>query len=88
MPILSTPAILLRRIDYGDYDLIITLLTFDAGKISVIAKSAKKSIKRFSGVLELFSVLNVILQNEPAQRSSCFAGGSLEIPISAYSGGH
>ena len=56
---LSTEAILLKRLQYGDYDLILTLLTQSHGKLSVIAKSAKKSIKRFGGVLELFSGLNI-----------------------------
>ncbi|MDM8553033.1 DNA repair protein RecO, partial [Desulfobacterales bacterium HSG2] len=56
----STSAIMLRRIDFGDYDLIITFLTLDMGKVSVIAKSAKRSKKRFAGILELFSVLQVV----------------------------
>ena len=57
---LSSPAIMLRATDHGDYDKIITLFTLKHGKVSLIAKGAKKSIKRFSGVLELFSVLDVI----------------------------
>jgi DNA repair protein RecO (recombination protein O) len=57
---LSTPAILLRRLDYGDFDVIITFFTLKNGKMSLIAKSAKKSTKRFAGVLELFSVLDVV----------------------------
>ena len=56
----STPAIVLRRIDFGDYDLIINFFTLTNGKISVIAKSAKKSVKRFAGILELFSVLEIV----------------------------
>lgn len=56
----STPAIVLRRIDYGEYDVVITLFTLSKGKISVIAKSAKKSKKRFAGILELFSILDVV----------------------------
>ncbi|MFH2064112.1 MAG: DNA repair protein RecO [Pseudomonadota bacterium] len=56
----STHAILLRRIDHGDYDLIVTLMTKEYGKLSLIAKNAKKSIKRFSGVLELFSALDIV----------------------------
>jgi DNA repair protein RecO (recombination protein O) len=55
----STRAIILRRIDHGDYDLIVTLMTKEYGKLSLIAKNAKKSIKRFSGVLELFSALDI-----------------------------
>ncbi len=51
---------MLRRIDFGDYDLIITFFTLSRGKISVVAKSAKKSVKRFSGILELFSVLQLM----------------------------
>ena len=61
MPVFSTPAILLRRINFGDYDLIITFFTLNKGKLSVIAKSAKKSTKRFSGILELFSVLQIVV---------------------------
>ncbi len=52
---------MLRRIDFGDYDLIITFFTLTRGKLSIIAKSAKKSAKRFSGILELFTVLDVVL---------------------------
>lgn len=51
---------MLRRTDYGDYDLILTFFTLNFGKISLIAKSAKKSKKRFAGILELFSVLQVV----------------------------
>ena len=57
----STPAIMLRRIDFGDYDFIITFFTLNSGKIPVIAKSARKSIKRFSGILELFYALDIVL---------------------------
>ncbi len=55
----STDAILLRKIEYGDHDLIITFLTLDRGKIAVIAKNAKQSVRRFSGALDLFSA-NII----------------------------
>ncbi len=60
MSVFSTPAILLRRLDYGDFDLILTFLSLQRGKISLIAKSAKKSKKRFAGVLELFSLIEVV----------------------------
>ncbi|MBU1161061.1 MAG: DNA repair protein RecO [Proteobacteria bacterium] len=56
----STPAIVLRKVDFGDYDLVITFFTLKEGKITAIAKSAKKSTKRFAGILELFSALNVV----------------------------
>ncbi len=62
MAVETTPAILLKRVEYGDFDYIVTLLTLDFGKVSAIAKNAKKSVKRFSGVLELFSVLNCVIR--------------------------
>lgn len=62
MPAEATHAIVLRRVEYGDYDLIITLFTPDQGKVSVIAKSAKKSTKRFPGILELFARLEVVIR--------------------------
>jgi len=58
----TTPALVLKRIDYGDHDLIISLFTLDRGKVSVIAKAAKKSVKRFGGILELFTALEAVIQ--------------------------
>lgn len=60
MSTFSTPAIMIRRMDYGDYDLILTFFSLTHGKISLIAKAAKKSTKRFGGILELFSELEVV----------------------------
>ncbi|UCD87375.1 MAG: DNA repair protein RecO [Desulfobacterales bacterium] len=60
MPHVTSSVIVLRVIEHGDYDKIITCFTHKTGKISLIAKGAKKSLKRFSGVLELFSVLNLV----------------------------
>jgi DNA repair protein RecO (recombination protein O) len=57
---LSSPAIVLRVIEHGDHDKIITFFTLERGKVSLIAKGAKKSIRRFAGILELFSVLNLV----------------------------
>jgi len=60
MSSISTVGILLRRIESGEHDLIVTLLTADYGKIPVIAKFARKSRKRFPGVLELFSEISLV----------------------------
>jgi DNA repair protein RecO (recombination protein O) len=59
MASMSSPAIMLRTVQYGDYDSIVTFLALEYGKVSLMAKGARKSRKRFAGVLELFSVLNV-----------------------------
>ncbi|THB75342.1 MAG: DNA repair protein RecO [Desulfobacteraceae bacterium] len=55
----STEAILLKKLEYGDHDLILTFFTRSMGKITAIAKNAKKSVKRFSGSLDLFSVNHI-----------------------------
>ncbi len=81
MASLSTPAILLRRIEFGDYDLIVTLFTQAQGKTSAIAKSAKKSTKRFPGVLEPFSRLSVVLSQGRGKGLPVLQEASLEDPF-------
>ena len=56
----STPAILIRRTEYGDYDLIVTFFSLTLGKVSLMAKAAKKSTRRFAGLLELFTELDIV----------------------------
>lgn len=51
----KTPAVILRCRDYGDADRIVVLYTRDHGKLSGIAKGAKKSRKRFANALEPFT---------------------------------
>ena len=67
----STSGILLRRIDFSDFDFIITFFTLNMGKLSVIAKNAKKSTKRFSGILEPFSFLDLV----------CTSGRGNRLPV-------
>lgn len=55
----NTDGILLKKIEYGDHDLILTFLTRSEGKITAIAKNAKKSVRRFSGSLDLFSANHI-----------------------------
>jgi DNA repair protein RecO (recombination protein O) len=50
-----TEAIVLRVIDYGESDRIVTFCTQDFGKIRGIAKGARRSRKRFANALEPFS---------------------------------
>jgi DNA repair protein RecO (recombination protein O) len=80
---LATPAVLLRRIDYGDFDLILTFFTEATGKISVIAKHAKKSKKRFAGVLELFTILNITCQTGRRAGLPVLQEALLEEPFAA-----
>jgi DNA repair protein RecO (recombination protein O) len=79
----STPAIVLRKVDFGDYDLVITFFTLKEGKITAIAKSAKKSTKRFAGILELFSVLNVVCSTGRRKGLPVLQEATLKYPFSS-----
>lgn len=79
----STPAIVLRKVDFGDYDLVITFFTLQEGKITAIAKSAKKSTKRFAGILELFSVLNVVYSTGRRKGLPVLQEATLKYPFSS-----
>lgn len=56
---ISTKAIILKRIDYGEADRIITVLTKDEGKVSLLCKGTRKSKSKLAGGLELFSVADI-----------------------------
>jgi DNA repair protein RecO (recombination protein O) len=54
-------AILLRSVDYGDADRIVTLLTDLHGKVVLFARGARKSRHRFAGALEPFGLIDAEL---------------------------
>lgn len=61
-----TNAFVLRSRNYGESDRILVLLTEDMGKVSAIAKGARRSVKRFAGgALEPFQELAVRLDRKP-----------------------
>ena len=59
----ATPAIVLRSRPYGESDKIVCLLTESHGKITGIAKGAKRSRKRFANSLEPFSFVSLRFQD-------------------------
>jgi DNA repair protein RecO (recombination protein O) len=61
----SADAIVLRLVDYGDSDRIVTLLTGDHGKVNAFARGARKSLKRFGGGLLLFARGEALLARRP-----------------------
>lgn len=60
-PELATEAMVLGGVDYGDADRIVTLLTVARGKVSAFAAGARKSKRRFAGVLQPFTVIDARL---------------------------
>jgi DNA repair protein RecO (recombination protein O) len=57
---LRTEAIVLRAIDYGESDRIVTFCTADFGKIRGIAKGARRSRKRFANAIEPFCFSRIL----------------------------
>ncbi len=51
---ITTPAMILRRTNYGEADRIVTFLT-PAGKIKALVKGVRKSKSKLAGGIELFS---------------------------------
>jgi DNA repair protein RecO (recombination protein O) len=60
MPLFNTDAIVVRSLNYGESDKILTFFTKDFGKVRGIAKGARRSRKRFQNALGLFSHLRLI----------------------------
>jgi DNA repair protein RecO (recombination protein O) len=56
---IETEALILRSVDFGESDRILHLLTPGYGRLTTIAKGARRSVRRFGGTLDLFNHLRV-----------------------------
>lgn len=56
-----TEAVVLRRLDYGEADRILTLFTRQRGKLRAIAKGVRRPSSRLGGHLELFAHSHLLL---------------------------
>lgn len=65
MPSLTTPAIVLRAVNYGEADRIVTLFGRDTGRVSALARGARKSQRRFAGGLSLCALGTAALRERP-----------------------
>jgi DNA repair protein RecO (recombination protein O) len=61
MPSYTTTGLVLHRLNTGETDKILTLYTREHGKLSVIAKGARKAGSRLSGATELFTETRFLL---------------------------
>lgn len=50
-------ALVLGGVDYGESDRVVTLMTQERGRLAAFARGARKSKRRFAGVLEPFTLL-------------------------------
>jgi DNA repair protein RecO (recombination protein O) len=73
MPHYNATAIVLRRLHFGETDNVLTLYTRERGRISAIAKGARKPISRLSGATEALTCV----------RFGLATGNSMEIVTQA-----
>lgn len=55
MPLYNVSAIVLRRLNFGETDRIVTLYSKERGKISAIAKGSRKPVSRLAGATEMLT---------------------------------
>jgi DNA repair protein RecO (recombination protein O) len=61
VPTFKTSGIVLRRMNLGEADRIITFITPDRGKIKAVARGVRRIKSRMAGHLELFGQVNLML---------------------------
>ncbi len=61
MPSYTATALVIHRNNLAENDRILTLYTSELGKISAVAKGARKPTSKFSGATEIFTVFRALL---------------------------
>ncbi len=77
MPERQTPAIVLNVRDLGEADLLVTFLTPGHGRVTGVAKHAKKSLRRFAHCLEPLSRVDFFLSSRPGRDLEFISKGEL-----------
>jgi DNA repair protein RecO (recombination protein O) len=75
-------ALLVRRVDYGESDLVVTLFTEGLGKVSALARGARRSARRFGGALEPMHTLCVRLDERPSSELLTLSEAKIDTPRS------
>jgi DNA repair protein RecO (recombination protein O) len=80
---LDTEALVLRVVDYGESDRIAHLLTPETSRLTVIAKGARRSRKRFPGALDLLCHVAVQVERRRPQALARLEQARLLDPFTA-----
>src|SRR6185369_6027248 len=64
-----TQAIVLRTVNFGESDRIVTLYGRSTGKVSAVARGARRSKKRFGAALGIFGIGEAVLKSRPRASS-------------------
>ena len=65
--IVTTDAVVLRAMDYGESSCIATLFTFEHGKISVLARGSRMPKSKFGSTLEPLSYIQAVIYLKPTR---------------------
>lgn len=65
MAVVHCEALLLRSVEFGESDRIVHLLTPESGRLTAMAKSARRSHRRFPGTLDVFNHLAIEGRSSP-----------------------
>ncbi len=65
--ILSSPALVLRTVDFKESSKIVTLLTPEYGKFGVMVRGARKPKNKYSGYFETGNLLDVVVYMKPSR---------------------
>lgn len=79
-------ALVLRRVEFGESDLVLTLFTEALGRVSALARGARKSQRRYGGALEPFFTLSVRLEERAGRELLTLTEASLTRPRTALLG--
>ncbi|HTB77455.1 MAG TPA: DNA repair protein RecO [Polyangiaceae bacterium] len=67
MSLLESQALVVRTVEFGESDIIATLITEDAGKVGAVVRGARKGSRRVGGALEPVHTIAVLLEDKGAE---------------------
>lgn len=77
---ISTQALVLRRVDYSETDLVLTFFTEAVGKVSALARGARRSQRRFGGALEAMHTLAIRVDERASAELMTLREASIVVP--------
>ena len=75
-----TRALLLKRVEFGESDLVLALFTERYGRISALARGARKSARRFGGALEPMHTIEVALEERVKSELFSLKEANIDVP--------
>jgi len=81
MAILTTPAIVLRRVEHGESSLICTFYTRNYGRLSAIAKGARRTKSQFAGLLDIMNYLDIVVYTKETRSVQTLSGAEYVRPL-------